>query len=206
MPAALNLEGKRFGRLVATELAVGTKRRAWVCVCDCGKRHVVPTDSLCGGHTKSCGCLVRDVSPVSSRTHGMTGTRVHDVWKNMHQRCRDRNRPGHADYVDRGIKVCRRWHKFEHFYADMGEPPPGMMLERIDNNGDYTPRNCCWATRTEQNRNRRNSIAGEYQGRMWFLIDLAKAHGVLPSTARVRISKYGWDFVTACTTPVRSSK
>jgi len=89
--------------------------------------------------------------------HGMTGTPVYECWKNMRRRCYSPNTMQYADYGGRGIKVCVRWQKFENFLEDMGQPPKGLTLDRKDNDGDYTPDNCRWATRTEQKLNQRMS-------------------------------------------------
>src|SRR5688572_15323010 len=89
--------------------------------------------------------------------HGLTETRVYNAWKNMRARCSYRGNPQWKDWGGRGIKVCDRWSKFENFLTDMGEPPPGLSLDRINNDGDYEPSNCRWATRKQQSVNSRRT-------------------------------------------------
>lgn len=91
--------------------------------------------------------------------HGMAGTRVHRIWKSMRNRCNNTNTPRYKDYGALGITVCERWAKFENFFADMGEPPPGHSIDRRDNAKGYEPNNCKWSTVEEQNMNKRNSLS-----------------------------------------------
>lgn len=105
--------------------------------------------------------------------HGMKrrGARnsVYDKWVLMRQRCNNPKATGYANYGGRGIRVCARWNSFENFYADMGEPPIGAQLDRIDNDGNYEPGNCQWATKSQQmkNRRRRRDAASKYPGVSW---------------------------------------
>lgn len=157
--AALNkLEdviGMRFGRLVAVRETVQDGQfRKFECLCDCGNLATVRLNGLRGGTTRSCGCLMLETSAQNNRTHGMSGTRTHRIWKAMLTRVRNPNATTAHNYIDRGITVCERWLKFENFLEDMGEAPENLSIDREDNDGDYCKENCRWATQTEQARNR----------------------------------------------------
>lgn len=146
-----------FGRLTVKKKASNTE---WVCLCACGTSVVVKGHKLLSGNNKSCGCLKRSVLGDSTRTHGkansrVTGysNRVYGVWQAMRDRCSNPNRKDYYRYGGRGITVCKRWEKFENFLKDIGEPSLGLTLDRINNDGDYKPSNCRWATRKEQSHN-----------------------------------------------------
>lgn len=179
MPNLINLTGQRFGRLVVLRRAkVQSKSRRvyWLCVCDCGSEKAVNAGHLRSGTVVSCGCFNREVVT----KHGKSNSPEFRAWKHMRQRCTNENNPSFSNYGARGIKVCGRWiASFDNFYKDMGPRPSNKhTLERIDNNKGYSPENCCWATRSDQSRNRRATVYVQYQGERLCLTDAARKAGV----------------------------
>lgn len=165
----IDLKGKRFGRLVVLEYAGEYK---WRCLCDCGVEKTVLGQSLRSGATLSCGCYHREVTsggPAHNRTHNMRNTPEYNIWSMIKNRCTNPNCNRHAFYKDKGIKVCDRWlgpNGFINFIEDMGmRPGPGYSIDRIDNDGDYTPENCRWATKKEQSNNQSRNLLLSYMGR-----------------------------------------
>lgn len=156
-----DLTGMRFSRLtVAYELdRQSTKNpRIWMCQCDCGKSVLVRHYHLLDQRTRSCGCLKKEFRISENTTHSMSKTPIYKRWQDMMRRCYDPKRRSYKYYGARGIKVWIPWHKFETFLHDMGHPPNGASIERINNNGDYMPTNCKWAFPIDQQNNKRTSL------------------------------------------------
>ncbi len=175
-------------------------------VCDCGTQVRRRANAVRMGNTRSCGCLHREQGGINRTTHGLNRTPAHRAWCRMKSRCGPKS-PDFAYYGGRGIKVCKRWSdSFENFFADMGEPPAGMSLDRINNDGDYEPGNCRWATPTQQMRNRRSSRMATINGETKCLKEWWESLGTVPyRTAIQRIRSGGWEPYVALTEPVRPS-
>ena len=169
MATKTDLTGAKIGRLTVLHEVFGHecagKHRKWAVVCECGNQREMFQQRLKAGTTLSCGCLQRDKHIERLTTHGMSRTPVHVAWQAMLARCSNKSNPMWHHYGGRGISVCAQWKSFENFLADMGDLPfKGAELDRIDNDGNYEPGNCRWATRQEQMRNTRQNVFVEVDG------------------------------------------
>lgn len=197
--------GKKFGKLTPIEEGghMGGLL-AYKCQCDCGNIVTVRGPSLRSGNTTSCGCVHKAMVGNLNKTHGLHNRPEYSVWQNMITRCTNQSTNCFHRYGGRGISVCDEWRNFEQFYADMGDRPDGMTLDRIDNNGPYSKENCRWATIGEQARNTRRTQLVEYKGKTQCLKDWANEVGIAYNTLRKRFVIYNWPFEKAITTPPRN--
>lgn len=191
------MSGGRYGRLVAVR-RVGTRHRqaVWQFQCDCG----VVVERLLGnvrqGYTGSCGCLGLEALVARSVSHGATRggkpSPEWKAWKGMRDRCLVPTHAAYSRYGGRGITVCEQWKEsFESFLADMGPRPPGLTLDRVDNDRGYEPGNCRWATTADQNRNKSDTLAIEDGGERLTLRAFAAKHGANASSIGSRMKSRG---------------
>jgi hypothetical protein len=196
--------GQPYGLLTVREKIQG---RRWLCDCKCGGSKVVLSYNLTSGATQSCGCREkanRKAIGDRTRTHGKRYAPVYAAYQNMIRRCYDRKNHKYPSYGARGITVCRRWrgkNGFVNFLADMGEPPFGYTIERKKNDGPYTPENCRWATKGDQNRNKRSNIMATKDGRTQPLKTWANELGYSYGALWARV-KTGWSPNEAIAHPV----
>jgi hypothetical protein len=204
-----DLTGLKFG-MVTVQSFYGIKQRSkprgsstngnslWECLCECGKNFITQGDCLKRINHISCGCYKNQLVSLRTKTHGLSYRGGHNTpfkseyttWVEIRQRCRNPKSTAYKNYGGRGIKICDRWQDFENFFADMGQKPtPNHCIERIDNDGDYTPENCKWATRMEQARNTRKNIYLTIEGVKKPFSQLVSESGVKYMTAFSRYRK-----------------
>jgi hypothetical protein len=134
-----------------------------------------------------------------AKSHGMTRTPIYGLWHAMMQRCYDKNSHAYNRYGGRGVEVCPRWHQFENFYADMGDKPHGMSMERINNHGHYGPDNVVWATAKSQANNRRSNVVLEHNGKKQTMQQWCDELGLKIGTVWARLNVYGYSVEKALT-------
>lgn len=218
-PCIRNIEGQRFGRLVALELLPTRIRNnaVWRFQCDCGITIERASGGVIRGSTASCGCLAREsagarmkrLSPAMNKarathnhSHSNAGrpTKTFTTWVNMIQRCTNSKHKSFHRYGGRGITVCERWMTFENFLADMGEKPPRMELDRECNAEGYKPENCRWVNRVQNANNRDVNHAITFDGRTQNIKQWAQELGCHHQSIAYRLKK-GWSVEDAFGTP-----
>jgi len=176
------------------------KKCIWLCVCHCGAVVSRTFNVLKRARRHTCGCLSGNVR------HGATGTSEYQIWHSMKARCTNPLAANFQWYGGRGISVCESWlESFEAFHHDMGDRPPGRSLDRIDNNGPYSPENCRWASKETQNGNRRSNRILTYLGETHTLTEWARKLNILPDTLSYRINK-GWTVERAFQAPIDTGR
>lgn len=204
----INLEEQKFGRLTVTKRVENDNhgKARWECRCSCGNITTVASSNLKTGQIQSCGCFQRERMSQRSKTHGMTGTPTYRTWRNMVNRCTYAKHEHFPRYGGRGIKICKRWMKFESFLADMGERPAGMTIERKNQDGDYEPTNCIWATQKDQMRNTRSSRLISFNGQTKTLAQWSEDLKINYAVLLARLDKLGWSIERTFTTPIKKGK
>ena len=153
----IDLSGKRYSFLTVVRRGDRINGRwFWVVKCDCGTEKQVRATHLSSGKTKSCGCKTSELIASEISKHLMSDSTEYNIWTSMKSRCLNPNNDAYKHYGGRGITICDRWlSRFENFYSDMGKRPDGRSLDRINNDGNYEPSNCRWATYKQQRANSR---------------------------------------------------
>lgn len=157
MPKLIEMVGKKFNKLLVLRdsgLRGARNRIKYVCLCDCGNESIVFGDPLRRGHTKSCGC---DKSIIMTK-HGKHGSGAYKTWDKMIQRCTNPKNHAYKHYGEKGVFVCKEWMEFKSFYADMGDRPNGMTIDRLNHEDGYYKENCVWTTQESQTQNTSRNI------------------------------------------------
>ena len=205
---------KKYNRLTIVKTTQKMSNRGWnetyaECVCECGNKKELLLSTVKAGIIKSCGCLQRDRLKEVATKHGESRrgkrTLTYNSWSSLRDRCNNKNSKDNKTYIERGIKVCKRWNKYENFLKDMGKrPSKEYSIDRIDNNKGYFKENCKWSTFTEQMNNTTRTHWIEYRGQKQSLAEWCKELDMNYSTVATRMHR-GWTEERALTTPTTNS-
>ena len=177
--------GARYGRWgvidFGTRASESRARPYYLCVCDCGDKREVNLRLLENGQSKSCGCLKKEKLSERSKSHGLSKHKLYWVWHKMVKRCEDKNHRQFKDYGGRGIFICSEWrNNYILFYewSILNGYTEGLQIDRVNNNYGYSPTNCRWATRTVQQRNKRNNRWVDFFGEKWILKEISETFSI----------------------------
>lgn len=198
------LIGSRFGKLLVIGVS-GGKMIHLKCKCDCGNESVPQVYSVLRGISKSCGCGQIEKATKHGHFVNGQGTKTYEAWSAMKARCDNPKNKFYARYGGRGIAYCEAWKVFENFLADMGDAPEGLTLDRKDNDGGYSPKNCRWATWRQQHNNKRNVVRWTLNGITKTRQEWCEEYEINSCTVTNRL-KRGWDMEKALTFPVDEAK
>ena len=196
MGKKIDITGQTFGRMVAKYVAKtdARGRQFWWCECSCGEGKVIRGVDLRNGKTKSCGCLRNDRVRAARGTHLDSGTRLYRIWRAMRRRCSDKNQLSYTWYGGKGIIVCDEWDSYENFksWAIAKGYEENLSIDRIDNDGDYTPDNCRWATNLTQGNNTTRNKKITFNGETLNISQWSRKLGGKGSLVANRIKLLGW--------------
>lgn len=196
-----NLIGNKYGRLTVLKLAPkreNSTKRYWICECECGNIIEVRTANLISGHTKSCGCLHKEILKQDRYGNNIDNINKHkiiySVWNSMRSRCYNPKNKAYKYYGERGIKICDEWQYFPNFkkWACENGYNIGLTIDRIDSNGNYEPNNCRWTTMKKQQNNKRNTKYLTYKGITKPVAEWRDIYGLTKDQINYRI-RAGWD-------------
>ena len=201
---------KKFGRLTVLKEFKIKSRCHWECLCECGTTKIIRADGITNGSVKSCGCLHKETASrqgkVANYKHGKRHTKTYKIWEAMKRRCLNPNDHYYRYYGERGVEICAEWFNFINFYKDMGNVPDRLTLDRIDNNGNYNPKNCRWATYKQQAENRSSNKFYNYKGIKDTLVNWTKYFKINKNTLWNRVTLYNWSMEKALFTPIKNRK
>ena len=199
----IDLTGQKFGRLMVIECAGRDKRgRAiWKCKCDCGNEAIKGSDRLIRGITQSCGCLHTERTRQANTRHGLTHTRLFNIWSGMRKRCYNSNCHAYKDYGGRGITISEEWNDFITFkdWALTHGYDNNLTIDRKDVNGNYEPSNCRWATMKVQSNNTRTNRIITFNGKTQTMKEWANELNINYQTLSTHINRDKWNVVKALT-------
>lgn len=204
--------GQEFGRLTVVKLAYVKRNKYnqnieyYLVKCVCGNEKIIVKTSLTANLTRSCGCLKQEILHERNIKHSLKGTRLYSIWKGIKARCYNKNNPSYDYYGGRGVRVCKEWLSNPKAFCDWAMEKnykDNLTIDRIDNNGNYEPSNCRWATMKEQSRNKRNNRIITHKGEARCLNEWSEITGLKRETIKDRI-KRGWSVEYALTKPINS--